>query len=832
MHVADIHTLLAEAWPEAESLEFNWWDMSRRNLSLWASLPFSGREDTGSRATAWRWLYFDGENLLVYRDNTTYTDHVADTVDQDIPAEILEEVKARVQSYMEQLQDMAWDESLEAIDSSPQWDDWRITSLELVDTVPAYPELGLRIYSFGYQLHTPVPERVVQAGAASIDEDGWMGGLNTDPYLVFHTMTNSGPTLLESYIPTDVSRNSPIFAAGIAQTILENGLLQPSEIRDEDLYYLFYNNQTTFLNLLGTYDSQECSQALQRLAVYAVSMAGAKDGELFSQGLQNLEWNSSALTEAGRRAYEQLLQAVEQASTMPTEPEALLESFTANPSIFLRQASLLSAQEQSSVCQALAVFYDGGTSAQQARFSDALHSVKQQDLDAASTAVYELLRTSCALPGPAARTAAEEDAMLEAAQAQLTQWQTFPGVVSLQPLELSVDEAETAGIVQRYTASLTANENGWSDTDTARMTAVLAVFDLELDQTYVGPDLAAMNWNEGTNARLIYLMPSAEGDTWEIVDSTSCAVPEKFLASDDSPSDQEIRDALLADYHAKNPTSAPEGTLVYETEAHKILSQERSGNTYSVYLVAWRATFTMADGKYNLTSGDRIPTALTFSWENGQWQLTEYWIPGDGGAYADDLRSKFPAEAAEQELNSDLASAISQDLMTQCYDDAVRYFARTTGTVPARTFTRSDVEFRNQALSVETDPMTYEERLAWAQNPKQDEAAFQLVLTDYVEGEGCIAYTGYWAGTPHMDQNALSIRFADGTRAALPLPQSYEMGVAAPDTMEFSEGTFRYTIAFSQELLTNEGQSLLHLAGTYCYTVNLSTKTVSLTVQQ
>ena len=50
------------------------------------------------------------------------------------------------------------------------------------------------------------------------------------------------------------------------------------------------------------------------------------------------------------------------------------------------------------------------------------------------------------------------------------------------------------------------------------------------------------------------------------------------------------------------------------------------------------------------------------------------------------------------------------------------------------------------------------------------------------------------------------------------------------DAQSFSDGSAAYiTIGL---LLDNEGQSLLHLAGTYRYTVDLAAKTISLTVEQ
>lgn len=307
---ADIAALLSDAWPEADFLEFNWWDFSHRCLELWGSVPFTGHEDADTAGIAWRRVYFDGEKLLVYKDSTTYTDHVADGV--DVPDEVLNAARDKVRAYAQQFQGMAWNEDYTAIDASPEWDDWRITSLELVSTAPVYPELGLRIYALGFELHTPIPERIMPAGGTYVDEDGWVGGMYVEsPYLVFHTMTSSGPTLLENDLPGDIGRESPLFDGCVAQMILENGLLTPSQIRDVDLYYLFYNNQTRFLNLIGTYDAQEQDHTAQVLVACAAAMAGQEDGDLLELGLQNLAWNSTALTDAGRGAYERLLSEVE-----------------------------------------------------------------------------------------------------------------------------------------------------------------------------------------------------------------------------------------------------------------------------------------------------------------------------------------------------------------------------------------------------------------------------------------------------------------------------------------------------------------------------------------
>lgn len=175
-------------------------------------------------------------------------------------------------------------------------------------------------------------------------------------------------------------------------------------------------------------------------------------------------------------------------------------------------------------------------------------------------------------------------------------------------------------------------------------------------------------------------------------------------------------------------------------------------------------------------------------------------------------------------------TAIADELMEQCRQDAVKHFTALTGSVPAAAFQPSDVEFSGQALETYADEMTYDERLEWAADTGIPQGTAFVSTGRYLEGQNCLAALGQWVGTPHTDQYSLCLRFPDGTMADLPLPRSNEVNIAKPDTMGFTGGAFVYTVTFSDPAVTNEGQTLLHLAGTYCYEVDLAARTVSLTV--
>ena len=64
-----------------------------------------------------------------------------------------------------------------------------------------------------------------------------------------------------------------------------------------------------------------------------------------------------------------------------------------------------------------------------------------------------------------------------------------------------------------------------------------------------------------------------------------------------------------------------------------------------------------------MENGSYVPTAITF---RADGTMEEYWEPGDG-SYAEDIRGKFPAEAAEEALND---QAYIEDLTAACEQQA------------------------------------------------------------------------------------------------------------------------------------------------------------------
>ena len=103
-------------------------------------------------------------------------------------------------------------------------------------------------------------------------------------------------------------------------------------------------------------------------------------------------------------------------------------------------------------------------------------------------------------------------------------------------------------------------------------------------------------------------------------------------------------------------------------ESHAILAKdENSDGNLTVYLLVLQETFSVDGETLTVENGSYVPTAITFSLATSSGPaLLEYWEPGDG-SYSDDIRAKFPADAAEEALND---QAYIDDLRAACEQKA------------------------------------------------------------------------------------------------------------------------------------------------------------------
>lgn len=291
LYGVDLKSVITAAWPE-----LNWWDYTSAAPAS-RSLLFCGLsagDAPGDGVNFTRYLYFDGESLLLYKPDRSHTDHIADATlaDPSVPAEVAARAKQLVRQRYDTL-----------AGSAAQYDDW-YTDVSFLGAETRYAGLTLEVYSFSQHYHAQKPEKILLAGGTEVDEDGWAildGDMVLDgPYIVC-LMDGGTRRMLEGSMSGDCSTGSPAYYADLTALLAKNNVLRPDAL-DGGLLNEAMSSGISFLNWLGQYDAAEQDRALERLSAYRASLTDSYDLDMFSRIVAYLLGDRDGLTDAGRAA--------------------------------------------------------------------------------------------------------------------------------------------------------------------------------------------------------------------------------------------------------------------------------------------------------------------------------------------------------------------------------------------------------------------------------------------------------------------------------------------------------------------------------------------------
>lgn len=291
LYGVDLKSVITAAWPE-----MSYWDYTfpaSRSILLGG---LSAGDAPGDGVNFTRYLYFDGESLLLYKPDRSHTDHVADATlaDPSVPAEVAARAKQLVRQRYDTL-----------AGSAAQYDDW-YTDVSFLGAETRYAGLTLEVYSFSQHYHAQKPEKILLAGGTEVDEDGWAildGDTVLDgPYIVC-LMDGGTRRILEGSMSGDCSTGSPAYYADLTALLAKNNVLRPDALDGGRLKEAM-SSGISFLNWLGQYDAAEQDRALERLSAYRASLTDSYDLDMFSRIVAYLLGDRDGLTDAGRTAQE------------------------------------------------------------------------------------------------------------------------------------------------------------------------------------------------------------------------------------------------------------------------------------------------------------------------------------------------------------------------------------------------------------------------------------------------------------------------------------------------------------------------------------------------
>lgn len=293
LYGVDLKSVITAAWPE-----LNWWDYTSAAPAS-RSLLFCGLsagDAPGDGVNFTRYLYFDGESLLLYKPDRSHTDHIADATlaDPSVPAEVAARAKQLVRQRYDTL-----------AGSAAQYDDW-YTDVSFLGAETRYAGLTLEVYSFSQHYHAQKPEKILLAGGTEVDEDGWAildGDMVLDgPYIVC-LMDGGTRRILEGSMSGDCSTGSPAYYSDLTALLAKNNVLRPDALDGGRLKEAM-SSGISFLNWLGQYDAAEQDRALERLSAYRASLTDSYDLDMFSRIVTYMLGDRDGLTDAGRAAQE------------------------------------------------------------------------------------------------------------------------------------------------------------------------------------------------------------------------------------------------------------------------------------------------------------------------------------------------------------------------------------------------------------------------------------------------------------------------------------------------------------------------------------------------
>lgn len=268
----DIDALLAEQWPNCLETEY-WrsWDPWSRCLAVTGYVPLPGETDLA--ANAFRDLYFDGENLLLYRDTRTQTDHVLEGV--SAPEDVLDAAKAATLANIEE-------DTSYMPGAAENWDDWHIEAMEGPWAITT-GDLELEVWRFNYEWHTTDPANVVLAGGRYITEDGWVSpGYPGCDYLYFLLDEDGGRTYLYTRMENDCTPEMVPFFADMTWDLREMEILTYADLSGKELLDVLSVSTVSFLEALVQTSEAERQAAMTALTDYlSVNAASSETVERY-----------------------------------------------------------------------------------------------------------------------------------------------------------------------------------------------------------------------------------------------------------------------------------------------------------------------------------------------------------------------------------------------------------------------------------------------------------------------------------------------------------------------------------------------------------------------
>ena len=330
LYDADINAMLVDAWPELRFWDWGDWDYEYRRLEVhgFVTMPewSSGSNGETPKASFVRDIYFDGENLLVYKPEVDeVTDHMVGTPSSYIPDEAVAAARANaLEAYQ------TWKNR----DANAEFDDWRMNAPTEV-WEHTYRNGALYVYSAGYSFHAGNPAGVTLAGGAYVDEDGWFVPDGNDGSGMLAFMEKDGELTFLNDRHVSVDLNLEPFNAEMQRWAVELGLASAADATPEELLnQLYIGSGGQFLTQLSEMSEEERQGVCQQLDEI-LQNGTAEQQSTYLDAVQTMAWCSYSFNDAQREAYDYFLDNSARSSQSAARAQAIMDALTSGGTVTL-----------------------------------------------------------------------------------------------------------------------------------------------------------------------------------------------------------------------------------------------------------------------------------------------------------------------------------------------------------------------------------------------------------------------------------------------------------------------------------------------------------------
>ena len=330
LYDADIKSLLENAWPELRFWDWAEWNYEYSRLAVcgFVDMPEWGSGSNGEtpKASFVRDIYFDGENLLVYKPEADeVTDHMVGTPSSYIPDEAVAAARANaLEAYQ------TWKNR----DANAEFDDWQVNAPTEV-WEHTYRNGALYVYSAGYSFHAGNPAGVTLAGGAYVDEDGWFvpDGNDGSGMLAFMEKDGELTFLNDRHVSVDLDLEP--FNAEMQRWAVKLGLASAADATPEELLnQLYIGSGGQFLTQLSEMSEEERQGVCQQLDEI-LQNGTAEQQSTYLDAVQTMAWCSYSFNDAQREAYDYFLDNSARSSQSAARAQAIMDALTSGGTVTL-----------------------------------------------------------------------------------------------------------------------------------------------------------------------------------------------------------------------------------------------------------------------------------------------------------------------------------------------------------------------------------------------------------------------------------------------------------------------------------------------------------------